>query len=400
MLEGEDIICIAPNTWGGIWKRRQQLMSRFAQSNRVLYVEPARFILFTLLSRNGLAKLLQGRFYFRQERNNLFILSQYLVLPFERTFLRKRIKLIKRLNDWFCGRVLTSKLKRLNFNRPVLWVYYTPRSEGFIGKCRERIVVCDVFDRYSAYPYYDSDPWLKQLVDWQDASLIAKADVVFACSAPLHSYCKEFNPKVYLVPNGTDTVSRGKVSAAPKDTLNIQHPVLGYVGAIFDKLDFKLLSYLAEENPGWSILMIGPSSASSREDKERLSALKGKSNVFFLGPKPREELPDYYSVIDVALMPYKLTEHTRHIFPLKMFEYMAFRKPIVSTDIPAAREFSDVVSVAHDKEQFIDSISRLISEDTSQRVQRGFEIAQEHSWDTRVEKISQVIHARLYREAI
>ena len=106
MLEGENIICIAPNPWDDIWRRRHQLMTRFARGNRVLYVEPARFILFALFSRKGLARLLKGSFYRRQEGNSLFILSQYLILPFEETSLRRGIGVIKSINDWFCIRIL------------------------------------------------------------------------------------------------------------------------------------------------------------------------------------------------------------------------------------------------------------------------------------------------------
>ena len=399
MLESENIICIAPNQWDGIWRRRQQLMSRFTRGNRILYVEPARFVLFALLSRERLARLLDRKFYLRQEDTSLFILSQYLILPFESTFLRIGFSRIKRLNDWFNIRMLKRTLNKLNFSKPILWVYFTPRSEPFIGKCRERLVVCDVYDRYSAYPYYDNEPWLKQYTYELEVRLIAKANVVFACSAPLFRYCQSINPVVHLVANGTDTPLLDIESAVPEDTREIKPPILGYVGAIFEKLDFELLNYLGSGHEGWSILMIGPTTSPlSQEDKKNVSLLKEKSNVYFLGSKPRAELPGYYSVIDVALMPYKLTEHTESISPLKMFEYMAFRRPVASTDIPAVREFSDVISIAYDREQFADCVAKLLSDDNRGRVQQGFEIARQNSWDRRVEEISRILNARLYNE--
>lgn len=396
MLENQDIVCIAPNPWDQTWMRRQQLMSRFAVGNRVLYVEPARLLLSALLSRQGLGRLFNGALFLRRGRSNPFILSQYRILPLEETSLRKGFGLIKRINDWFCVRMLQRAMKRLNISQPILWLYYTPRSKNFIGRCHEKLVVCDVFDRYSAYPYIAGDPWLKGLVEREDASLIQKADIVFASSEPLYSYCREFNQNTWLVLNGTDTSLLSKTPTAPEDTAHIQHPVLGYVGAIFDKLDFEMLSYAAEKHPEWTILMIGPSNTTSDEGGKQLSALKGKQNALFLGSKPQAQLPGYYGIIDVALMPYKLDEHTDHIFPLKMFEYMAFRKPIVSTDIPAARQFSDVISIARTREQFVDRVSSLLSNDNSQRIQRGFEIAQQNSWDRRVEEISQIVQARLH----
>ncbi|MFH1559943.1 MAG: glycosyltransferase [Chloroflexota bacterium] len=400
MLENQDIVCIAPNPWDQTWMRRQQLMSRFAVGNRVLYVEPANLLLSALLSRKGLARLLNGALFLHRDRKHPFILSQYRLLPFEETSLHKGVDLVKKINDWFCVTMLQRALKRLDFNRPILWLYYTPRREGFIGKCHEKLVVCDVFDRYSAYPYNASDPWLKDLTDREDANLIGKADIVFASSEPLFSYCREFNQRVYLVLNGTDTSLLNQTPTAPEDMAHIQHPVLGYVGAIFDKLDFEILSHTAEKHPEWTILMIGPSNTTSDEAGKLLSTLRGKKNVLFLGSKLQAQLPGYYEAIDVALMPYKLDEHTDHIFPLKMFEYMAFRKPIVSTDIPAARQFADVISIAHTREQFIDSVSMSLSNDNSQRTQWGFEIAQQNSWDKRVEELSQVIQARLYDKTI
>ena len=238
------------------------------------------------------------------------------------------------------------------------------------------------------------------MIDREDSSLIKQADVVFASSEPLYRYCLEFSQKVHLVLNGTDTSLLDVAPTAPEDTADILPPVLGYMGAIFEKLDFELLNYVAEERPDWTILMIGPSSSSSEGDSRRISALRGKKNVIFLGLKPREELPGYYEAIDVALMPYNLDEHTDHIFPLKMFEYMAFKKPIVSTDIPAARQFSDIISIASTREQFVDSIGTLLRCDNSQRLQQGFEIARQNSWGHRVEEISQVINASLYSEAV
>ena len=395
MLEGEDIICIASNPWDDIWRRRQQLMSRFAKGNRVLYVEPPLSLLSALFKRESWASLKNGEFFNRSNENEPYILRQYTLLPLETSSLRLGIGLIKKINDWFSLRVLKRTLKRLNFEQPILWVYYTRGSESFIGNCGEKLVVCDVYDRYSAYPYFVDHLWWKEYTDRLDAALITRADIVFACSAPLYDYCQRFNPNVQLVRNGTEIPTMDNLSEIPDDTVNIKHPVLGYVGAIQDKLDLQLLNSLLEKHPEWSLLMVGPLGVYSTEDKHQISLLRERSNVLFVGLKTREELPGYFDTIDVALMPYKLTEHTEHIFPLKMFEYMAYRKPMVCTDIPAAREYSEVVAITHDDEQFSEFVSEFVTGANQLRVQQGFEIAQLNSWDSRVEAMSQIIQARL-----
>ena len=395
MLEGEDIICIASNPWDDIWRRRQQLMSRFARGNRVLYVEPPLSFLSALFSPKNWTSFINGDFFIRGNENEPYILRQYALLPLERSFLRIGIGWVKKINDWFSLRVLKRTLKKLNFDQPVLWVYYTRGSESYIGNCGEKLVICDVYDRYSAYPYFADHPWWKEFTDRLDTALITRADIVFACSAPLFEHCKRFNARVHLVPNGTEIVSTDDLREIPEDTVDIKHPVLGYVGAIQDKLDLELLDRMAEAHPEWSLLMVGPLGVYSTEDTLRISSLMEKDNVFFVGPKHRSNLPGYYAVMDITLMPYKLTEHTEHISPLKMFEYMAFRKPTVSTDIPAVREYSDVIAVAENAEQFSENISRLLGGDNENLLQQGVEISSRNSWEQRVVEISKIIEARL-----
>jgi glycosyltransferase involved in cell wall biosynthesis len=74
-----------------------------------------------------------------------------------------------------------------------------------------------------------------------------------------------------------------------------------------------------------------------------------------------------------------------------MFEYMASGKPIVSVPIKEATQYSDIISIAHSKEQFADAIRWELQNDTLQRARRRIEIARGHSWDKHVEKISELI---------
>ena len=69
-------------------------------------------------------------------------------------------------------------------------------------------------------------------------------------------------------------------------------------------------------------------------------------HVQFLGRKDVQDVPSYIAACDVCLLPYRINEWTRNIDSLKLYEYLACGKPVVATDVPAARRFSDVVRVA------------------------------------------------------
>jgi glycosyltransferase involved in cell wall biosynthesis len=74
-----------------------------------------------------------------------------------------------------------------------------------------------------------------------------------------------------------------------------------------------------------------------------------------------------------------------------MLEYMASGKPIVSVEIREAVQYSDIVSVAHNKEQFCRLIQWELLNDTPERARRRVEVARKHSWEKHVEELSDLI---------
>ena len=123
-------------------------------------------------------------------------------------------------------------------------------------------------------------------------------------------------------------------------------------------------------------------------------------NVHFLGQKPVELLPRYVAACQVCLMPYKINEWTRHIDPLKMYEYLAAGKPVVSTDIPSARSFAPPVRIAHDTAEFVSAIEATLKETGSAQQKARRQLAAQHDWDLRVAAISEHIQAAMSRTAL
>ena len=142
----------------------------------------------------------------------------------------------------------------------------------------------------------------------------------------------------------TTTQTRARADAAAMaraDALQgaIAEPRLGFFGVIDERLDIDLVAALADAEPDWQIVMVGP------VVKIDPASLPQRPNLHWLGQQSYELLPQLVAGWDVCLMPFALNESTRFISPTKTLEYMAAGKPVVSTPIhDVLAMFGDLVA--------------------------------------------------------
>ena len=115
-----------------------------------------------------------------------------------------------------------------------------------------------------------------------------------------------------------------------------------------------------------------------------------KPNIHFLGPKSYQRLPDYLRGIDVAVLPNRLNDYTNSMFPMKFFEYLAAGKPVVSTDLPALQNYSDVCSITKTSEEFMQAIDDIVN-GKSPDINLCQKVAQENTWESRLEKTEKIL---------
>lgn len=384
MLEGQDIICLAPRRWEPPWKNSQQVMSRIARDNRVLYVGPPRSLRSALpwrSQRETAPSLLDRR------ADTLYIYGEPWFLSRTRW---------SRWFNWVATSVRMAHVRlfaqRLGFRRPILWVY-DPMLVRFVGSFHERLLVYHVIDNYDEYYPYDTvaSRWVAQ----NHRAMLRRADLVFAVSEALLQPCRDLNPNSYLVPNGVDyplfreAMSRNWV---PDDARNFRRPVIGYVGVMQPRVDFRLLQEIATRRPNWSFLLVGPTEY--LDDRHGLAALVQLPNVQYLGPKPLEQIPYYIKACDLCILPYKRDGLSVYGDSLKLYEYLACGRPVVSTDIPCSRRFMPLVRIADDPQGFIDGIEVGLAEDGAQMADR-MAIAEQQSWDRRIDTMRGLVGERL-----
>jgi glycosyltransferase involved in cell wall biosynthesis len=246
------------------------------------------------------------------------------------------------------------------------------------------------------YIYYTRDNliavdyWKKQGIRLE-ALHMKKADLVVANSTYLASLAREFNPNSFYVGQGCDVslFDSRLVSILPEDIKSVPKPVIGYIGALLSlRLDIKVLEFIAESRPQWSLVLVGP-----EDEAFKNSRLHQFKNVYFLGNKGGNELPSYLNVFDVAINPQVLSPVTIGNYPRKIDEYLAMGKPTVATKTEAMSVFADYTYLAENKEEYIDCIENALLEDSDQLHLSREQFAKHHTWENNVLELSKAVEA-------
>jgi glycosyltransferase involved in cell wall biosynthesis len=225
--------------------------------------------------------------------------------------------------------------------------------------------------------------------------LLEKAKIVLATSKQLYEQVHLIRQDVILCPNGVDYEFFSKKTQEevppPPDLLPIlglHRPIIGYYGALARWFDFDLWKEAAYQKKDFSFVMIGPD-----YDGSLPPDLLSMPNVFWLGVKSYEELPLYLKYFDVATIPFKVNKITDAVSPLKLFEYMAGKKPIVSTNLKEITQYTGIL-IALDINDFIELLDKalLLGNDPTYLAYID-DLARKNSWGSRASLILKMIES-------
>jgi glycosyltransferase involved in cell wall biosynthesis len=159
----------------------------------------------------------------------------------------------------------------------------------------------------------------------------------------------------------------------------LRQPIIGYFGSIAGQIDLELIAYLAEQRRNWTFLLIGMASVD-------VGAIAALPNVHMAGPQPYESLPRWAKAFDVAIVPYRRDRFVLNSNPLKIREYLASGKPVVSVRAPEIERFGDLVFLADSKEDFLHKIEQALEGETAEIRQTRMERVRNSSWEACAER--------------
>lgn len=410
MITGRDIVLLSSVEWGFLWQIPQEVSLRLARAgNRVLYVENTGVRSPSLQDAGRVVQRLRRwadslpSHGVRAAAPGVEVVSPLVLPPFgpaRRRFLNRQMLRLQ----------VARAARRLGMRDPLLWTFLP--TDTALDIIRLLATPRSVVAYHCTADFSQLTPHAQQLRQSEEA-LLKLCDLVFANCSRLAEMCGRHNDNVHVLPPGVDLSAfvkddeakggqaAGAGAAADFDEggegNRPRRPVIGYVGGLHKHVDFGLLAALARARPEWSWLLVGPRQA-------EVNGLGALPNVSLPGQQPHGRLARYISEMDVCLVPYLNNAATETVVPVKLNEYLAAGKPVVSTKLPAVCEFNErhgVLIMADGRpDSFIQAIElALRSADDGRMIARRREVAAQNSWQTRLDAMSNLVEAAERRKS-
>lgn len=397
-LEGTPILSLAKDPWDGNWFNRQHLMSRLARANPVLHVSPPWHVREAWQSLRRREAVAAG---VRRVSDTLHLYAPPRWLPFSH-----RSRLWNRASARGRASHIRRALGRLGMRNPILYIW-DPQFADMIGRFDESLVVYHCYDEHVDFP--GVTPEERRAIQAQEAHILSRADIVFVVSSSIYERKRPLNANTYVVRNAADydlfAAARSPETAIPAELEAIARPIVGCVTRIVDQyFHVPLMREVFARRPDWSLVVVGPviepggDGPRAAEQRRELEALRRLPNVHLVGRREQRELPGYLKAFDVCAMAYPLIENVMHTeSPLKMYEYLAAGKPVVSTPLPLISQLGHVISFARDAGEWIEAIERALRDDGREKVEERQEIGRQNTWDRRAAFVSAKLAEELAR---
>ncbi|TET33802.1 MAG: glycosyltransferase family 1 protein [Planctomycetota bacterium] len=253
-----------------------------------------------------------------------------------------------------------------------------------------------IYDCYDDYVFYKKKAAEQELVRSEERKMLAVADAAFCTADTLVEKCRVGAGQTFKVPTGVNFEMFSNPGEEPADIREIPRPRIGTIGKFNRRVDLGLIASAADARPDWSFILVGPVFSQDRSfDRAFKKLVRERSNVYHLGGKPYETLPDYLAAFDAAIVPYALGEVTQGVSPLKIYQFCAQGKPVVATPLPEVEKHSDFVEVAKGADAFIEAIERALEESDAGLVEKRVEYARANTWASRAEQVIEIIRKLL-----
>jgi glycosyltransferase involved in cell wall biosynthesis len=381
-LRGRDIVCLGSADWqGGHWTNQQHLMYRLAGDNQVLFIESLglRKPQIKAMDVRRLARRARSTFQGMRLLDGVNVMSPP-VLPFHAN------RLVRALNARLLAMSVSRATRRIGMSRPILWAY-VPQAEALVDTLAPVSIVYHCVDDIAAQKGVDAAGFRES-----ERRFASRAGLVITSSSTLTERMGRISDNVLEAPNVADTaLFSTALESGPidPDLEAVPEPRIVFVGAITaTKLDFGLLTDLAQMRPDWSLVLVGP--VGLGDPSTDISRLEALTNVHILGPRRQSELPDVLRGAAVGMIPYRTSDLTASIFPMKVYEYLAAGLPVVSTRLPALAEVTEIAR-AGDAVELAARIEDELSQDSpALRLERS-RAAAGHSWEVRLEQLDEAV---------
>lgn len=298
-----------------------------------------------------------------------------------------RLRRLDGLMHGLHAKELQGRLRRARPARRILYVWH-PSHVTTVERLEYDLLVYHPFDMFR---HFDGS---SDAVAMAEARLCELADAVVT---PHQKVAEALgHPQSHVVHNGVflPAFPDFRSLPTPPQMHHVARPVIGYLGAINDKIDFELMADIARARPDWQFVMVGPRGGGRWRDSNAFRAFSGRSNSIFLPGVPIDRVAPIMASFDVGLIPYRLEGWARFSeSPLKLYQYWAMGVPVAVSPLPNLGSEPGSLEVGEAAQDWVEGIERLLQarSETSRWALR--QRALEHSWEERAARVMEIIDA-------
>lgn len=302
--------------WSHTWERQHEIVTRFAKelnSQSIFVCSPLGLINHNPFSLSFIQRIL----HYNKSQLNLDCLN-----PIE-----NNMKMVNAFHFPFHNRLfgainyslMKDSMKMSNNN--FFWsTYMNPTLYEFFK--RSKFKVYDIAERRS------TNPQLSTAAKEWERKAVAEADLVIIDNHVTIEDYKSLNDNIHYIPQGVNVEEFHYIR-------NNDRKYIGYIGNLHFAIDYDYFSSLIQMNPNEKFLIIG--GIIEKKGQELLSF----PNVTYIAQIPKSDLCNYLSKMKLGLIPYIINDHTKGVYPTKLFEYLSSGVPVLSTALPEVVQYKN-----------------------------------------------------------
>ncbi len=218
-----------------------------------------------------------------------------------------------------------------------------------------------------------------------ERALVDRSEFIITPTDPLAEHMRDMagDKEVVVIPNAVDVeYFKAQKDRIPGILTDISGPRIGFIGQLADFIDSDLMLHAARSLPEYSFVLVGKIHAGIPVEE-----LLAEKNVHHLGFLPFEQIPGTIQGLDVCLNPFRSGSIADVTKPVKLYEYLALGKPIVSTYMPELLELGDRIYMSRTASEFVDMIRKAVSEKDETLVTRRADYARKNTWEARIAQL-------------
>jgi hypothetical protein len=130
------------------------------------------------------------------------------------------------------------------------------------------------------------------------------------------------------------------------------------VGAFRNWIDYDIIDSILNEG-SYYLCVIGYIDKSS---KKYFDKIKNHKNLIYINHISNDKVPHYLPFFSAGLIPFKINNFMKSVYPNKFAEYLAAGIPIITTALPELEKYNSFIGYSYTKEEFLVNCRKVISE--------------------------------------